>query len=587
MHKNPETHNTSPLNSTRIAGAALAITGLYIPSLVSDSVKSVGDIHVSANAKLIDTTNPHQITAPLSLASGGPGSGEPSKTTTTTVYNQTPTYHINASVMEKNSEFMHIPNEAQKFMDANTVYLSTIGCSGTIIRKGNEIDGKPIGIAFAKHCGFLPNAPTLLSYDTAKYVTGSNGEDYTIKWPIIAQTGTASNELAPIGGIDKVIVPLDSNDSVDKAFGILSGATAKEVISSYEKESLTEEEITKKLIPGKSIVYMRGWPVNQKNNSKEGFIKTQEFAMPYLGTITTETDTGEELSVVMAAIPKVDSKVDEAVCSFGASGSGGFVIENGEARLLGTLSSFWGLTPLVGAVDSTIYNNSYAPKQNRDYFKYLFPNINWDNYSAVCGFSYKSADKYKVVHVVPNLANIPGHIQPELEAIYEKQQLFVDPEYPRTIVDGKVLFMQKFEGKEAQPIYVRTVINRPIIDIDKKNGHVFIGFYTGETGIINVAEVNNLKDLTFYPINKNSPIHTLKSSGQLKFQQLSYNQSLDPKTGGSLVDNKGFHFGEDGISAPWANDLEGPHRLEIKDGKMVFIKTKNPKTPPVLQQGGG
>lgn len=550
--------NIAPRTSSRtgrLTAAALAMSGLYAPSLNTDS----------SNPSLSLET-PHTITVPGNVASSNPTNSEKKGTT---IYHQ-PTYNqINTYFMDNNSRIEHIPSEAQNFMEANTVYLTGIGCSGTIIREGNSFNGKPVGVAFAKHCGFIPNTPPLVPWTSAKYIVGSNHEEYTLKSTMIAETGTNSDNLSPIGEIKQVIVPEDSNISSDKAFGILPGATASQVLNSYNSESLSQNEIASQLIPGKSMVYMRGWPTNQRNNIK-GALLAQEFAMPYLGTITSSNDTGEILPMVITAIPKIDSKTDGAVCSFGASGAGGFIIENGQPKLVGTLSAFWGLVPLIGSVDTTIYNNKTNPLYDKAYFESLFPNVDWNNYSAVCGFSYQSYNKHKVVNVVPNLGNVPGHIQPQIEALYKEQELFVNPNYTRTIIDGSVVVNSEYTSKTGQPVNVTVgTIIRPIIDINKKTSQIFIGYYSGQQpGEITVVEVSNPKYLTFYQNNPSQPLSIKESSGEIKYIQ----EPLGYKTSGSLMDSTGFNYGEYVNSYYQINYLQTPYSLKIQNNKISFVK---------------
>jgi hypothetical protein len=579
MDKNPE-KNTNPLISTRLVVASLALAGIYIPNSTTVPSANQEGITVSANPEfIIANQNNIEATAPINLASGGPESGEGIGTKTAITYEQAPTFHVNTHLMEKNSKSMHIPAEARKFMNANTVYLSGIGCSGTIIRKGGEISGKPVGVAFAKHCGFIPTVHSLMPYTAARYVTGSNHKDYTIKGSVVAETGSVSNKRVSIGEITQVIVPQDSDNTVDIAFGILPGATAKEVLSSYKEESLSHDEITKKLIPGESMVYMRGWPENQRSN-KKGDALAQEFAMPYLGTISTYNAVGEALLLIMTAVPKVDSRVDDATCSFGASGSGGFIINKDKARLIGTLSGFWGMSPLAGGVDTAIYNNSTSPKENRQYFKSLFPNIDWNNYSAVCGFSYEFSGNYKVVNMVPSLGDVPGHIQSVTDAIYHKQELFVDPKYTRTIVDGTVIIDQEFRAKNGELYSNPIAIKRPIIEIDQKTGRVFIGYYSGEQpGVISVISAPNVDNLTFYQNNPTATIVTKKSTGEMRY----VTEPVESVISGSLVDDTGLHFGEyDNYWYSTANKLTTPYALKFKNNEIQFVKMKIQKTPAFL-----
>ena len=475
---------------------------------------------------------------------------------------------------EKDISAMDIPSSVNRFMDANTVYMSGDGCSGTIIRDGNQISGKPIGIAFAKHCGFIPYVPKLAPWTAANYITGSNGKEYKVNQMVFPETGTKLYQnMISLNEVKEVIVPKDNNNTIDQAFGILPGATAKEVLDKYKSESLTESEIHKNLVPGKTVVYMRGWPVNQGGNNPEN-LRSQEFAMVYIGLGENVNAVGEDLQFVMTAIPKVDTKVDNAVCSFGASGSGGFIMEGDKAKQIGPLSVFWGLTPLVGEVDNSVYNNKLDPEENRLNFEQLYPNIDWSNYSAVCGFAYKKINEHKVVNIVPSQGDIPGQINQTEYSEYKMQEDFSNPNYVKKIVDGTVVVSQSSEDKGA--IYPSsTIINKPIIEVDPKTGHVFVGYYDGQPGI-NVIEVDNLDQLEFFQQSWNKPLGLIHTKGKI-------NQSNDYRHYKfALVNSHGLKFGE--LLYGLTNPDSKPYSISLKNSKIAFVDKHLSQLPQFITQ---
>jgi len=555
MKKNPESF---PNNLIRPM-----IAGTFVLSSFMPVSKSVDQLEGSSAPLHIDG---------VGLVASGPGSGEPNGTKLLPY--QKP-LEVSQS-FEKDILEMEIPPSASSFMNANTVYISSIGCSGTIIRSGNQISGKPVGIAFAKHCGFIPYVPKTVPWTAANYITGSNNKDYTVKYEVIAETGRTINALSSIGEIKQVIVPENDNNKNDQAFGILPGATAQEVLDSYKAESLTETEIHKKLIPGKTVIYMRGWPANQ-GKGNQGYEHSQEFAMVYLGLGSGLVEDGENLQYVMAAIPKVDTKVDNAVCSFGNSGAGGFVMDGDKAKQIGPLSLFWGLTPLVGYVDKSIYNNSVAPEENRQYFEQIYPKINWNNYSAVCGFAYKKINKHKVVDIVPAKGDIPGQFNSSEYTIYKMQENFSDPNYVKDVVDGTVVISQNIGSKEGggSGYLSQIVIKRPIIDVDPKSGHVFIGCYEGQ-GIVNVIEISNLDELEFFQNAWDQPLSLVRSSGEVKY----VNDFKQDKV--TLVDKNGVDFAEPTYSLP-KSDLN-PYKIEIKNGHISFKPDHLAQLPKFMTQ---
>lgn len=92
-------------------------------------------------------------------------------------------------------------------------------------------------------------------------------------------------------------------------------------------------------------VYMAGWPMDQDFNKPLG--NRQEFALSVLGTERVHIAGGEVMELLWAT---TRSSVDGAECSFGASGSEGFVMltsvdeTTGESKTLpysvGTLAAF-------------------------------------------------------------------------------------------------------------------------------------------------------------------------------------------------------------------------------------------------------
>jgi hypothetical protein len=414
-----------------------------------------------------------------------------------------------------------IPEVVENTFIRNVVFL-TNGCSGYTIRQNGDPNGTAVGVVFARHCGLIPSKENSNpSTWSTEYVSGSNGQKYVVQEPIVPQSGTALSGVQPNSAITNVLVPKENNPNSDVAVGIYPGFSAGEVWKSYLNSRATNTEL-EALKPGKSTIYMGGWPVNQAGNKKSEMIM-QQFAMTNVGNGVVTSDTGEIFDAVIAAIPKTEYKVDQAVCSFGNSGAAGFIMENGQPKIIGPLSGFWGLTALHDYISNKVYNNESSPGKNKQYLTRRFPFIDWNRFAAACALSTTNPNQPMLVHLVPSNQYIPGSILPSAEKSAMITEKFVNPNAQRTYFSGEVVVdNQNILTKGGGPDPYSVSINNPMITTGS-DGTVYLGYYNPENpGSVSSIAISKteLPTVKFYPNNPNeAPEVDEVSIGPLIYRQ--------------------------------------------------------------------
>ena len=339
--------------------------------------------------------------------------------------------------------------------------------------------------------------------------------------------------------------------------GVLPGYTVQAVEAGYRDSRLSETAIDN-LIPGKSVVYMRGWPVNQYDIN--GIPTAQQFKMTYVGQLETTASNGESLDVLVTAVPKADSKWDKDVCSFGASGSGGFVLVNGEPKLIGPLSVFWGFSDLY---DET--NSFYNPVGNLEYMKQTFPFIDWDNYSATCGFNFQAPKSTSVINIVPDTSDIPGIGNPVASAVYEAGLAFSNPRTEKAYINGTAMI--EFPAQGGPSGDASLVINNPLIGTGQ-NGDVMIGYY-GYPGTVQAVDVSLGGIVNIYPNSPDAPVTIDKSSPGLIYPSLSDSQYMYGGQG-YVMDSRGLVMGNLLQKLPDINRSTS-YKLNIVNGRFEIV----------------
>lgn len=247
-------------------------------------------------------------------------------------------------------------------MNENVVYLPALGCSGFLIRNQSDV---AVGVLTAQHCSMLASE--------GRQSTGSAGEvQLDFGQPVLAQTGNSINGLTTVGEINQFLLNSNNDNTRDEALGAFAGHSIDEVVASYSQMQASNADM---LTMG-SVIYDSGWPVNQPNNP--GSMERQDFAMSVLGPTNWNVSSGEKLDLLLAAAPLTH---DGSECSWGASGSGGFVVSpEGKPLLVGPLSAFNDF--------GTLYNsgNPTAAAEEMSYIQSSFW-ADMSGYAAVCGFS--------------------------------------------------------------------------------------------------------------------------------------------------------------------------------------------------------
>lgn len=443
------------------------------------------------------------------------------------------------------SENGRFSKQVETFMRRNTVYISGLDCSGEAIRGAK---GQIIGVLTAEHCS-LTDAKN-------QRIQGSDGKYYIVQpEPVRAETGASMDNLSTVATIDSFIVPNTTDFTRDLAIGVAKGQDPSEVLQVYERSTLPNAKL-KQLTVGDKL-YMAGWPQYQPRN-KTGVEERQSFEMSILGLGKSETDEGKDLNVVWAAVPPTK---DGSECSYGASGSEGFVMADGQAKAIGTLSVFMDLT---GKVPDIPTPNSMATPLGIG---------NGKNIAAICGFSYEAptpANGGMVLHAVRSSSEIPGYVSPE-QAIATARQQFEDPSYTKTIINGAVEVPGFNSGanKGGPPSWV----NNPALFHDAAhNSTVFAWASSTDPDHLNFVYVEDkdLYEIFIYPHDNAIAPNLLSSTGADQYQ-------ADPtgQTSGDFIDGNQLVFGN---VLPGAPNFNGSgFTLETKDGSIGIVPSKGVK----------
>jgi hypothetical protein len=313
------------------------------------------------------------------------------------------------------SENAPIPAKVKAEMNKNAAYMQGSGCSGSIIRNAK---GKAIGALTAEHCS-LRNADN-------RRIEGSDGKVYIVQEPVLARTGSDRNKLRTVAHIKQYIAPPAGDTVRDIVLGVAAGHTPAEVYKAYNKTALTQRQ-AEKLTGGN--LWNSGWPIDQPDNPTN--MRRQDMKMTILGPGTTITTLGERIDVIWAAVK--DTK-DGAKCSFGDSGSRGFVMVDGKARSVGTLSAFIDLTDSVPGVAGAQPNEASLARIK--------------GVSAICGFAYKQVKLGKDAEVLNSVSSpeqIRGYVSRD-RAIQEAHDQFLNPDLPKLTING---YAETYDGGEG------------------------------------------------------------------------------------------------------------------------------------------
>lgn len=439
-------------------------------------------------------------------------------------------------------ENLSIPEEARLIMRENTLFVSSTGCSGFMVRDQYRA---PAGLITSQHCGLLSQHNNIVTDENGKSLANFHA-------PVTAYLGNSFSDLTPAGNVEKFAISGQSEMTKDVAIGSFEGSDIQEVIeaASFSRETALGLEKG-------DVVYNSGWPVHQPGNTTNS--RRQEFAMHVLGHATWQVTNGQELNLVVAAVPKNE---DGAICSFGDSGSVGFTVSNsGEALPIGVLGAFNDF----GAVYNTDPQKAAAQKA---YIEQTF-GVNMDGYDAVCGFAYDSlsADDTRILEIKPPVNESSPVLTPLEQRIFDYHSEFYKDDSKRQIIDGLVRF-QIGAGSY--------VIERPAVTgYDTETDTVLFAWHQNQGKdalMIHPVKLNDLGNLRVYNNSSQS------IDGKVTPMLLEANGKLAPSEDGVHLFKtvEGLEFGKSREELQLPSD--GAYKLEVKDdGSLSLTIAEQPK----------
>ena len=473
---------------------------------------------------------------------GEAAAGQPlAQAAESTVSSTTPGTAVSIRTHEHGSQNAPLPKKAEAFIRRNAVYLTNLECSGKAIR---DSKGEVIGAKTAEHC-YLTNAKN-------QRILGSDGKYYIVQpQPVKVKTGADINNLSTVATIDSWIVPNANDHGHDTAIGVASGQDPNKVLKAAEGTALSATKLQKLKVGDK--MYMGGWPQYEPWN-KIGVDERQSFSMSVLGFGKANNGEGKELNVVWASVSR--SK-DGAVCSYGASGSDGFVMVDGQVRDIGTLSVFIDLT---ASVPDTVNPNTTT-----------LPFSTSKNMTAICGFSYelsKPAEGGTILHAVRSASEIPGYVSPQ-QAEATARAHFEDPAYPKTLVNGVVSVPVPSSNSSEKG--GGAWVNNPALFHDAQHNSTVLAWADPNDPdhlAFTYVKDQDLYLLAIFPHDGSTPPNFLTSTGADQYQTDPTGQTM-----GDFIDSSQQVFGQLLLGAPNVNG--SGFVLEAgQDGQLGIVPAK-------------
>jgi hypothetical protein len=435
------------------------------------------------------------------------------------------------------SENAPIPAKVKAEMNKNVVYMQGLGCSGWLIRNAK---GKAIGDLTAEHCN-------LRAADNQR-IKGADGKLYIVQQvPILARTGSKLNKLHTAAHIKQYIVPKANDTTRDLALAVAAGHTPAEVYKAYNKTALNEHQV-EKLTGG--TLWNSGWPIDQPGNPTT--MRRQDMKMTILGPGTTTTTLGERIDVLWAA---VKSTKDGAKCSFGDSASRGFVMIDGKAWSVGTLSAFIDLTDSVPGVAGAQPPEAALARTK--------------GVTALCGFAYKQVRLGKdaeVVQSVTSVEQIPGYVSPE-QAMQAARAEFLNPAVSKSVING---YAETYDSSNAYKGGGFQYVDNPAIYYNK-----------GAQGVVVIKASTDAPDHLTFSFHGTDPDGAI-SSLPLYSHEPNGSASLTSTTGTEqyVPDDSGATLGKfiDGNGLSVSSILQAqpdlsqrsPSFLRVVDGQLII-----------------
>lgn len=458
----------------------------------------------------------------------------------------TPPVHPNGgveSIMKLGASNAELPKSVERDMARNTVYLSGLRCSGRAIRGK---DGEVIGVITAQHC-------SLQNGDNER-IQGSDNRFYIVQpKQVKAQVGAELHHLKTVAKINQFILPNSDDTSHDIALGVAEGHTPAEVSQAYQDSSLSPKQIAN--LSAGQTVFWAGWPTYQPKSGLKG-MERQEFKMSATALGYGNTTKTKDVKLLWA---NVEASNDGANCSFGASGSEGFVMIAGKIKSVGTLSEF---NDYTGKVPGTFSSTPVSAPTLQ---------LKHGNVSASCGFAFEAVQLSKnamVVRSVRSTKEIPGYKSPE-QAVESFRKKLHDPSFQRSELNG-VISMPAVKGGPIVGEDPITLISNPILEHDSQAHGMVIG-YADPTEPDHLAfsfmSDRFLDTLAIFSHDPNAEnVDIVQSSGPVEY-------SADPtgESTGYISDNK---LGQIGAVETKVPDVPGPvFTLGVQGDKLVVFKS--------------
>jgi hypothetical protein len=441
-----------------------------------------------------------------------------------------------------------IPEKVQAIIKENVAYLPFAGCSGFLIRNNA---GEAIGVRTAQHCDLLPISGSSTRKIDGGYYTFLDGQE-----PVQVYTGDSTNSLTLAGTVSKFLIDSEPNFSTggpdkDSAIGVFEGQSPKEVLAANDNMVINPDE----LVQGETI-YNAGFPIDPKNpnsQDKQEPIKRQSFVMTYLGHARWDLTNGENLDLAIAAMPEAK---DGSECSWGNSGSAGFILDpNGQVKIIGSQTAFNDFGHLLNRSGSA---GEYAKLTVQDQF-----HVNMTGYSAVCGFAYQMPSaKDRVVSTPEFIGNFVNRVenQPLVDLLKINIQ---NPNYQRQIINGIVQL--------NIPGQALIDIDNPIYSYDQNSQTLALGWWIqAKEGnpLYQTISLSGKVGLSFLNIiaNKNmeTPDISTTSNGPM---------TVLPNLGG-YMDAKGLLLGESYSHTLSPSLFENSYSVTDNNGSLVLVPPK-------------
>ncbi|MDB5165085.1 MAG: hypothetical protein JWL89_711 [Candidatus Saccharibacteria bacterium] len=418
------------------------------------------------------------------------------------------------------AETAHIPESIEKIMRHDTAYLTSLRCSGSVIKSEQ---GAVLGATTAEHCG--------LTNTKNERIEGSDGKFYIVQpQRVKVRIGADHDRLKTVATIDKYIVPQTGDFTNDTAIAVDENHTPEEALAAYTKSVATPEDL-RQLKFGDTI-YNASWPVHQPKNLN-GRMERQAFSAKFVGLGKSRSDEGKSMDVVYAGFPQT---TDGSSSTPGASGSVSFFMKHGKALKVGPMSTFIDLTGGFSGKqpNGTAPNPLATPDRGASEIagvSYAIPKLEGPERNSI------------VLHSVHSAKEIPGYVDP-IQIINKASETIQNPDMPKSFIEGSAAFTDPNERNSLKG--GQLVVNKPIILHDAEHRMTVLAWAKDDgpdESLSSHLEFAAFKDSELYKVSIYSAdsaatsITTLPVIGSLQYE------AGDKSGDDSLLDEQQQKFG--------------------------------------------